>query len=116
MLSSGVGTIGTYGQGNHAVGSTFQDAFARHLSSKGFPARSLELGGIASVGYVADHSDTVQLLARQGLKVVALEKFLGLLDRAIQQPLSRDLSRSQTSLDLGVDESLDSHRRLDGKF
>lgn len=116
MLSSCVGTVGTYGQGNYAAGSTFQDAFARHLSSNGFPVRSLDLGGIASAGYVAEHSESVPYLARQGVNVVTLEKFMALLNYAVEQPLSRDVSRSQLSLGLGADQSSDSHQRSDGKF
>ena len=117
LLSSISGTIGTRGQGNYAAGNTFQDAFARHLSSKGVPARSLDLGGIASAGYAADHFDTVSgFLAREGVKTVELEKVMALLSYAIEQPLSQGISRSQTSLGLGTGGSLDSHQRFDGKF
>ena len=117
MLASATGIIGTQGQGNYAAGSTFQDAFARHLSSKGCPATSLDLGGIASAGYVADHSGTLQFLASQRVKVVPLEKLIALLNYAVEHPFSRDLSRSQITLGVGNDDSSeDNHRRFDGKF
>ena len=117
LLSSISGTIGTHDQGNYAAGNTFQDAFARHLSSKGIPARSLDLGGIASAGYAAAHSDTVsEFVVQQGVKVVELEKVMALLNYAIEQPLSQDISHSQTSLGLGTSGPLDSRQRFDGKF
>ena len=116
MLSSGTGLIGSYGQCNYAAGSTFQDAFARHMSSQGHPVRSLDLGGIEGAGYVADHSDSVDFLERQGLRVVKLEKLMALLNHAVEQPFSRSPSQSQSSLGLGIDESLDSNRRSDAKF
>lgn len=116
MFSSNVATTGTYSQGNYAAGSTFRDAFALNLSSKGCPVRSLDLGGFASAGYVADHSDSVRFITSQGVKVGALDKFMAALSHAVKQPLPQDLSRSQTLLALGIDESADSNRRLDGKF
>lgn len=117
LLSSISGIVGAHGQGNYAAGNTFLDAFARHLSSKGFPARSLDLGEIAGVGYTADHLDALsEILVRHGVKALELEKVMALLSYAIEQPLSQDVSRSQMSLGLGTGGSLDSRQRFDGKF
>ena len=117
MLSSAAGIVGSWGQGNYAAGSTFQDAFARHLSSKGCPVRSLDLSGIGNAGIVADHSETVQFLSRQAINVVPLERLMALLNYAIEHPYSRDVSHSQITLGLGFnDSSFDYHGRFDDKF
>ena len=116
MLSSGTGMIGSYGQCNYAAGNTFQDAFARAKSTQGHPIRSLDLGGIAGAGYVEDHSDSVDFLERQSLRVVKLEKLVALLDQIVKRPMSQSPCRSQISIGLGFEESLESHRRSDGKF
>lgn len=116
MLSSATGLIGSFGQCNYAAGNTFQDAFARSMSSQGHPVRSLDLGGIADAGYVADHADSVDFLERQGLRLITFEKLIVLLNHVVNQPFSTKSSDSQLSLGLGVDESLDSVRRSDGKF
>ena len=116
MLSSSTGIIGSHGQGNYAAGNTYKDAFARHMYSQGHPVRSLDLGGIEGAGYVAEHSDSVDFVERQGLKIVKLEKFMALLNHAVEEPFSGSPSQSQWSLGLGVDENPDSSRRSDGKF
>ena len=116
MLSSVIGLVGAFGQSNYAAGNTFQDAFARSVHSQGHPVRSLDLGGIAGAGYVAEHAESVGFLQRQGAKVVELKKFLALLNHVIAQPFSPSLSQSQLFLGLDFDERVDSHRRSDGKF
>ncbi|KAL1968658.1 hypothetical protein VTN77DRAFT_1484 [Rasamsonia byssochlamydoides] len=54
MLSSITGITGNRGQSNYAAGNVYQDALAKHRSSRGLPATSLNLGPVASVGYVAE--------------------------------------------------------------
>lgn len=116
MLSSATGLIGSYGQCNYAAGSTFQDAFARSMALRGHPVRSLDLAGIASAGYVAEHSDSVEFLERQGLRVVKLEKLMALLNHAVNQPSSRNMVDSQVTLGLGFNQSLDGGRGSDAMF
>ena len=117
MLSSVIGLVGGYGQSNYAAANAFQDAFARSMASQGCPVRSLDLMGIESAGYVAEHSDSVTFLERQGIgKLVKLDTLLALLNHAVEQPYSRSLPQCQLSLGLALDESLDSNRRFDNKF
>ncbi|KAL8812972.1 MAG: hypothetical protein Q9200_000633 [Gallowayella weberi] len=116
MLSSGTGLIGSYGQCNYAAGNTFQDAFARHMSSQGHPVRSLDLPGIADAGYIANHAGSIAFLERQGLRVLKLEKLIALLNQAVKEPFSPSVSQSQISLGLSSHEIQDGNRRSDGKF
>ena len=41
-------------QANYAAGNSFEDALARHRTSRGMPAVTVDLGAVRSVGYVAD--------------------------------------------------------------
>jgi hypothetical protein len=59
MLSSITGIVGHRGQANYAAGNTFQDNFARHLTSAGIQAASIDLGNVESVGYVEEHKDRI---------------------------------------------------------
>lgn len=54
MLSSVAGAVGNVSQSNYAAGNTFQDGVARHRVKCGKPAVSLDLCGIANIGYVAE--------------------------------------------------------------
>ena len=116
MLSSGTGLVGSHGQGSHAAANAFLDAFARSLSSQGFPVLSLDLGGISGAGYVEEHPDSTGFLERQGLDTVNLDIMLALLNNAVAHPFSQRPSNSQWSIGLGLDQSEGSHRRSDGKF
>ncbi|CAF9933673.1 MAG: hypothetical protein HETSPECPRED_008738 [Heterodermia speciosa] len=116
MLSSATGLMGSFGQCNYAAGSTFQDAFARSMASKGHPVQSLDLVGVAGAGYVAEHSDSVEFLERQGLRMVELEKLMALLDHAVNKPSSQSPIDSQISLGLGSFRSLEGGRRSDAMF
>src|ERR1051326_341996 len=59
MLSSITGIVGHRGQANYAAGNTFQDNFARHLTSTGIQAASIDLGNVESVGYVEENKDRI---------------------------------------------------------
>lgn len=59
MLSSICGIIGNRGQSNYAAGNTYQDALAHYRIKNGLPATTIDLGSMLSVGFIAEHQDTV---------------------------------------------------------
>lgn len=54
MLASVSGLVGNPGQSNYAAGCTFQDSLARHRTSRGQNAISIDLGPMRTVGVVAE--------------------------------------------------------------
>ncbi|KAL2010558.1 hypothetical protein VTN00DRAFT_6365 [Thermoascus crustaceus] len=87
MLSSSAGIVGTWSQGNYTAGSTFQDAFARHGATKRLPIVTLDLGPIASVGFVAENQEYAARVVNHSLFVVLSEaEFLTMLKHAILEP------------------------------
>jgi acyl carrier protein len=60
ILSSLGGMHGASAQGNYAAACSFQDAFARYRHSLGLPCTSLDLGVVATVGYLAERFDAAQ--------------------------------------------------------
>ena len=56
LLSSVAGIVGTYGQSNYAAGNTYQDALAAFRVFKGEKAFAIDLGGMESVGYIAERN------------------------------------------------------------
>jgi len=56
LLSSVAGIVGTYGQSNYAAGNTYQDALAAFRVTEGEKAFTIDLGGMESVGYIAERN------------------------------------------------------------
>ncbi|RDW56652.1 hypothetical protein BP6252_14065 [Coleophoma cylindrospora] len=96
LLSSGTGIIGSFGQGNYCAGNTFQDAFARWRTSRGLPARTIDLGPVEGEGYAAENENALEFTIRQGMGVVKLEEVVALINHAITYPYAKDVSCSQT--------------------
>ncbi|KAH8651356.1 reducing type I polyketide synthase [Xylariales sp. PMI_506] len=113
MLSSLVGVGGNSSQANYAAGGSFQDAVARYRSARGLPAVSLDLGMIASVGYVARTAGVEQRLARQGYKLVSEDEVLRLVEDAIATPRRRP---EQSQVLIGISTDIESVNRDDSPF
>lgn len=95
LLSSVSGIIGSHGQGNYSAGSTFQDAFARCLSSKNHPVCALDLCIVGSEGYAAEHQSASKHAMRYGAGFVSMEEVFALIDHAISYPLASKPSAAQ---------------------
>lgn len=106
ILSSLTGEAGNSSQANYASASTFQDALARHLASKGLAAVSLDLGMVRSVGYVAETEGLVERFQRQGYSLVQQDDLLALIENAILNPV-RESSSCQVLIGVSTDDGSD---------
>lgn len=61
VLSSAASIVGNRGQANYNSANAFQDSFAEHLTSKGIPGMSVNLGNMLSVGWVAENEGALPL-------------------------------------------------------
>lgn len=89
VLSSLCGVWGNPSQANYAAGNAYQDALARHRSTRGLPAVTIDLGAVEAVGYVANApGDDVgeRLLKNSGHRPLTEAETLGLIDYAIRHP------------------------------
>ncbi|KAI8944505.1 KR domain-containing protein [Xylaria longipes] len=101
LLSSLSGIYGSASQANYAAGCTFQDALARHRTSKGEKAISLDLGWMRTIGIIAEtesyrrHRDSagdmIQLEEEELMAVLAL----------YCRPSSQKLSPAKSQLLMG---------------
>jgi hypothetical protein len=78
MLSCLVGVGGGTSQANYAVGSTFQDAFARYRCSQGLPAVSIDLGAIDGVSSIAENNG--------GYEPISVKQATRLIESAMLKP------------------------------
>ena len=86
MLSSAAGIVGNASQANYAAGGTYQDALARHRSTLGLPAVSIDLGIVKSVGYVASNKAVAERLSHRGFTPLEEAEVLRLIESAIRHP------------------------------
>ncbi|KOS43962.1 hypothetical protein ACN38_g5123 [Penicillium nordicum] len=66
FLSSSAGIIGNRGQANYSAANAFLDAFAASLVQNGYPATSISLGSVLSVGWVAENQDRLPIALSYG--------------------------------------------------
>lgn len=102
MLSSLVGVSGHMSQANYAAGNTFLDALARYRTARGLPGVSLDLGGVKSVGFVAQSTDDVLgRVIKLGSIPIEIKRVLRLVESGIRNPLRLSVDDAQvvTSID-----------------
>jgi NADPH:quinone reductase-like Zn-dependent oxidoreductase/acyl carrier protein len=90
LFSSVAGVLGAPGQANYAAASAFLDALAHHRISRGLPALALDWGLWAQpTGLTAQlHAAARGRIGRAGLRALATEEGLALLDAALRLPHS----------------------------
>lgn len=91
MLSSLAGIVGFASQCNYSAGGTFQDALARHRTSRGLPGVAIDIGVVKSVGYVAENDDTAERLRKTGHTVLSEDDVLRAVESAILSPQATQL-------------------------
>ncbi|KAH7019732.1 putative FSP1 [Ilyonectria destructans] len=86
MLSSINGIVGYASQTNYSAGGSYQDALARWRVARGFPAVSIDLCAVKTVGYVAETKGVAGRMQRVGHRLLREDQLLGLLESAIMTP------------------------------
>lgn len=81
MLASQAGIAGPFGQANYAAGNTYQDALSAHRIRHSLPSVSIDLGTVASVGYVSENAHVKAMMRTRGvLEDLSEEDVLALLE------------------------------------
>ena len=83
MTSSLSGSVVSPTEGNYCAANCFLDYFAAYRRSLGLPATSLGLGQINGVGYLYEHPDIEQMLARRGVTDLTEDDMLLFIDMAL---------------------------------
>jgi acyl transferase domain-containing protein/NADPH:quinone reductase-like Zn-dependent oxidoreductase/NAD(P)-dependent dehydrogenase (short-subunit alcohol dehydrogenase family)/aryl carrier-like protein len=111
MLASQAGIAGPFGQSNYAAGNTYQDALAQHRNRHGLPAISIDLGTVASVGYVAENKHVKAMMRARGvLEDLSEEDVLSLLKHYCSiDGIPRDERSSQVITHLPIPSELRAH-------
>jgi 1-acyl-sn-glycerol-3-phosphate acyltransferase len=80
LYSSITGILGNRMQANYCAGNAFLDALAWHRRHLGLPALAVQWGAIGDAGYLAEHDDVAEYLARRGYEPLAADEALSLLE------------------------------------
>lgn len=113
ILSSVVGIIGGESQGSYVAASTFQDNYARYLTSIGQPTTCLDLGWIQGAGYVEVNKAASAFVAKKGMKPVPIDALFQGLSYAMAHKPS---TASESQITLGLSETLSDRFTRDPKF
>ncbi|AGP37465.1 type I polyketide synthase [Sorangium cellulosum] len=84
LYASGVGLLGSPGQGNYAAANTFLDALAHHRRAQGLPALSVDWGLFAEVGMAAAQEDRGARLVSRGMRSLTPDEGLSALARLLE--------------------------------
>jgi KR domain/Phosphopantetheine attachment site len=87
MESSVSGIVGNASQAAYTAENTFLDAFAAYRTSQGLPATTIDLSAISGVGYLANNSEIMQAMERQGFEFTNPRQQMALIKSAIRNPM-----------------------------
>ena len=83
LISSTFGTVGGATQSNYCTANHFLDLLASQARSQRIPAVSLSLGMISGAGYLHEHPEERELIARSGISVLSEDDMLQIVELAI---------------------------------
>ncbi|PWY90361.1 hypothetical protein BO94DRAFT_574133 [Aspergillus sclerotioniger CBS 115572] len=109
MLSSSAGIIGNRGQANYSAANAFLDAFAAQLVSRGYPATSISLGSVLSVGWVAENQDRLPIALSYG--AISEDLLLAILEYHMDPSWGAAQSPGTCHTVAGVRSARDFHRQ-----
>jgi aryl carrier-like protein len=91
MMSSVHGIFGNRGQSSTAAAHTFLDAFMQYRLKQGLPAVTIDLPIIKEVGYMAENTETMELVSGIVFDSVNEAEFLSLMELAISETHSHHI-------------------------
>ena len=99
MTGSLSGSLLSPTESNYCAANCFLDYFAGYRRSLGLPATSLALGQVNSIGYIHEHAEIEQMLARRGLADLSEDDMLCFIDIALssQESCNNDALRQAQS-------------------
>ena len=83
MTSSISGSVCSPTESNYCAANCFLDSFAAYRRSLGLPATAVALGQISGIGYIYEHQDIEQMLARRGVAELTEDDMLLIIDIAL---------------------------------
>ena len=86
-FSSFASLVGNANQANYAAANAFLDTLAHYRKKKGLPALTISWGPMDEVGYVAEHDDVREILHRQGVTSLKLNKAWPVITQGLTQDL-----------------------------
>ncbi|KAL4968148.1 type I polyketide synthase [Aspergillus stella-maris] len=112
IFGSVSGSFGIAHQANYGAANTFQDAFVRYRHSLGLPASILNIGAMASVGYVSENKGVEEYFRGAGMPFLDEGDFFHVLHQSIVQQFSSHsdesiTNRSQLTLGLRSTKPMD---------
>ena len=116
MLASVSGIIGNPGQAAYAASNTFLDSFAAYRNQLGLPASAINIGLVASVGYVAENMAQNPDMAAAAHDRLSEAELLAVIKAAITNPIPGcDFQNTVTGLKLHPGKTIPGWA-LDAKF
>ncbi|KAL4956616.1 hypothetical protein BDW69DRAFT_181394 [Aspergillus filifer] len=112
IFGSVSGSFGIAHQANYGAANTFQDAFVQYRHSLGLPASILDIGAMASVGYVSENKGVEEYFRGAGMPFLDEGDFFQVLHQSIVQQFSSQTeggitNKSQLTLGLRSTKPMD---------